>query len=58
MVFGHFEIGIWHPIKPRTLKDYLEFSYIKCHCGCTILTISIFYFTWLRNDCYTKRNEI
>ena len=47
-----FEFGLWKCAGKIAWKEYFELSYMNGSCGCHILTISRFYFTWLGNECY------
>lgn len=55
MTFWRFEFGKWISAS-SSWRDYTELSLSFPCCGCAILTIGKFYFTYLRNECYTKRD--
>lgn len=51
MKIKRFEFGITKYGGNIKLKNYLSVSYLNCNCGCKILSLSIFYITWLDKEC-------
>ena len=45
MRIGRLEVWIPRPIKP------IEFRRTYCVCGCLIITLGFFGFSWLSNGC-------
>lgn len=58
MRIGRAEFGMtkYHR-KDNPLKRFFEISHDKGLCGCHILSVSIFYFTWLGDECYLNPPE-
>lgn len=57
MRLGRLECGITRYHTQLGLMDFFGIEYCKGHCGCHILSISIFYFTWMGNECYFNPPE-
>lgn len=58
MRLGRIESGIArYYTKDDSIARYFNASYGKGLCGCRILSISIFYFTWKGNECYLDSPE-
>lgn len=57
MRLGRIETGITIYTRKRTLKEIFHAEYIKGMCGCHIFNLSIFYFTWMGNECYFNPPE-
>lgn len=49
-----FEFGKWSFLQQTEWKDYFEVSYDKGCCDCHLFSLSLFYFTILGNECYTR----
>lgn len=58
MRIGRIEIGITKYYTSNSpIGRYFEISYDKGLCGCRILNISVFYFTWMGDECYFNPAE-
>ena len=57
MRIGRLEFGIVAYNAPKNWKVYFTAEYDKACCGCHILGVSVFYITWMGDECYFNPPE-